>query len=184
MVPVRGTVALVLLLAVYLGVLYGRGLFREGEPPVFFQEQRSGLQVLLGKGFPNPGVHQFSDGMTPDGVIKLTIGGGVAVSALDAGFWRALQDGESLSLRFDGAQVVEVKRNWMPALQRMALGIPLHPDRMSVEDWQALPGIGPRLAQIIEKDRQQNGDFGTFEKLQRVPGVGPGRLQAWKEYFH
>jgi competence protein ComEA len=184
MVPVRGTVALVLLLAVYLGGFYGWGLFREGGPPVFFQEQRSGLQVLLGEGFPNPGVHQFSDGMTPDGVIRLTIGGGAPVSARDVGFWRPLQDGESLSLRFDGAQVVEVKRNWMPALQRMALDIPLHPDRMSVEDWQALPGIGPRLAQIIEKNRQQNGDFGAFETLRRVPGIGPGRLRDWKQYFH
>jgi competence protein ComEA len=71
----------------------------------------------------------------------------------------------------------------MPAAQRMALGIPLHPERMSVEDWEALAGIGPKLAQAIEVERQQNGDFGSLAGLQRVKGIGSKRLAAWEKYF-
>jgi len=176
----RGTTALVLLLAVYLGVFYGRGLFHTEGPPAFVQLQRRGVLVHLGEGFPNPGIYQFSDGTTPEDAIQLTPGDGLPGKTSDN---RPLQDGESLGLRFYGSQVAEIKRQWMPALQRMALGIPLHPDRMSVEDWQALPGIGPRLAQTIEKDRQRNGDFGAFKNLRRVSGIGPARMRAWKKYF-
>jgi competence protein ComEA len=71
----------------------------------------------------------------------------------------------------------------MPASQRMALGIPLHPDRMSGEDWEALAGIGPRMALAIEEDRQRNGDFGSLARLQRVKGVGPKRLAGWEQFF-
>jgi competence protein ComEA len=71
----------------------------------------------------------------------------------------------------------------MPAAQRMALRIPLHPDRMSAEDWEALAGIGPGLAKAIEMERQQNGDFGSLAGLQRVKGIGSKRLAAWENFF-
>jgi competence protein ComEA len=71
----------------------------------------------------------------------------------------------------------------MPARQRLALGIPLHPDRMSHADWVALPGIGVQLATRIEADRQKYGDFGRFEALERVKGIGPGKLRALRQYF-
>ena len=41
---------------------------------------------------------------------------------------------------------------------------------------QALPDIGPKLAQRIVSDRQQNGEFRTIEELTRVHGVGPQTL--------
>ena len=71
----------------------------------------------------------------------------------------------------------------MPARQRLALGIPLHPDRMSREDWVALPGIGERMALRIEEDRQKYGDYGRLEALQRVKGIGPAKLKALEPYF-
>jgi competence protein ComEA len=71
----------------------------------------------------------------------------------------------------------------MPAGQRLALGVPLHPDRMGLGDWEVLPGIGPALARRIELDRQENGEFGSLERLERVRGIGPKRIQAWSEFF-
>jgi competence protein ComEA len=71
----------------------------------------------------------------------------------------------------------------MPAAQRMALGTPLHPERMSLDDWQALPGIGPRLARIIEEDRQKNGDFGDLDGLDRVAGIGHKLIERWRKFF-
>jgi competence protein ComEA len=46
-----------------------------------------------------------------------------------------------------------------------------------------LPGIGPKLAAVIETDRQNNGDFDEFFALKRVKGIGPKKLEAWQEYF-
>jgi competence protein ComEA len=77
----------------------------------------------------------------------------------------------------------EIEQGWMPARQRLALGIPLHPDRMSRDDWQTLPGIGEKLAAQIEIDRQNYGDFGSFDALDRVKGIGPAKLKALRPFF-
>jgi competence protein ComEA len=182
--PPRGTLLLVALLLLGLIVAYGREFFLDREePPAFSVEKRQGIAVLLGEGFHVPGVHQFSDDVTVQGVIKMT---GLAVRSELPGnprLTRSLTDGEALNIVVIDGEVTEITRFWMPAAQRMALGIPLHPDRMSIEDWEALAGIGPRLAQAIEVERQQNGDFGSLTGLQRVKGIGSKRLTAWEKYF-
>ena len=40
-------------------------------------------------------------------------------------------------------------------------------------DLDALPGIGPVLAQRIVDHREQNGRFTSVEQLDDVPGIGP-----------
>lgn len=167
-----------------LAYQYGRELFprREG-PPAFFVEKREKIEVLLGDDFPRPGIHQFSDGITPARVMEMTARELSPEAAGDPAMILPLRAGEALDVVRDGAQVTEIRRSWMPAAQRLALGIPLHPDRMSASDWEDLPGIGPKLARAIEMDRQQNGDFGSLEDLKRVRGIGPKRLAEWQGFF-
>jgi competence protein ComEA len=180
----RGTGLLLVLLLLYSGWQVYRGSFRNSEgPPAFFVENRTGISVLLGKGFPFPGVHQFSDGVNPLDVIKMTGLFPAPEISSKGDLLAPLESGTALEISFNGAKVVEIKRYWMPAGQRVALGIPLHPDRMTLKDWEDLPGIGPRRAETIEKDRQVNGDFSTLERLERVPGIGPGRIKAWRKFF-
>lgn len=50
-------------------------------------------------------------------------------------------------------------------------------DVASVEQIEALPGIGPVLASRIVADRDSLGPFGSFGELKRVKGVGPALLQ-------
>jgi competence protein ComEA len=40
-------------------------------------------------------------------------------------------------------------------------------------DLDALPGIGPVLAQRIVEHRERNGPFRSVEQLDDVPGIGP-----------
>jgi competence protein ComEA len=54
---------------------------------------------------------------------------------------------------------------------------------MNYDDWQALSGVGPRLAERIEVDRQQNGDFGSLDGLKRVRGIGPRSIEGWRNFF-
>ncbi len=181
--PRPGTGLLLFLLLAGLSWQWGRVLFPRGEHPAFFMEETRGVRVALGVGFPSPGVHQFSDGTAPEGVIELTIGEGVDLAPFSGDLRSPLEDGESLDLVEDGTGGRLLTRAWMPAGQRMVLGVPLHPGRMSAQDWEALPGIGPKLAEVIEKDRQENGEFATLEALQRVRGVGPKRIESWRPFF-
>jgi competence protein ComEA len=179
----RGAILLLLLLLGMLALQSRTVLFVQKEPPAFFVEPPGTIWVALGEGFPDPGVHQFSDELDLLGVIKLTTPGAWVQfpETIEAGL--PLESGEGLQIRMSGTEVIEIKRFWMPSEWRMALAVPLHPDRMTEADWQALPGIGPRMAQRIEEDRQRNGDFIAFQELQRVRGIGPQRLKAWERYF-
>lgn len=159
------------------------GLPRQADPALSLTAP-AGVQVLLGEGFPAPGVHQFSDGITVGDVIKLTgvaaeLSGSVPATVGDTG----VVAGMALHMAASPATARGIEQSWMPARQRLALGIPLHPDRMSLDDWVTLPGIGEKLAVQIELDRQIYGDFGDFEALDRVKGIGPGKLKALRPYF-
>ncbi len=51
---------------------------------------------------------------------------------------------------------------------------------LEAADWRELallPGIGPVLARRIIRDRQRRGPVQTLAGLERVPGIGPKRLQ-------
>lgn len=45
----------------------------------------------------------------------------------------------------------------------------------------ALPGIGPALAQNIIQYREDNGPFESIEELMRVPGIGQAKYDGLKE---
>lgn len=49
-------------------------------------------------------------------------------------------------------------------------------NQATVDDLQALPGVGPVLAQRIVDYREANGPFSVVEDLLDVPGIGEGRL--------
>lgn len=64
-------------------------------------------------------------------------------------------------------------------------GAPVRVDvnHASAEELDAVPGIGPTLAQRIVAYRRANGPFARVEDLTKVPGIGPKTLEAMKEWL-
>jgi competence protein ComEA len=52
-------------------------------------------------------------------------------------------------------------------------GSPLSLNTATVADLDALPGIGPVLAQRIVDHRSAHGPFTSVAQLEDVPGIGP-----------
>ncbi|HSD19501.1 MAG TPA: helix-hairpin-helix domain-containing protein [Anaeromyxobacter sp.] len=60
--------------------------------------------------------------------------------------------------------------------ERLALGMPVDPNRASARDLAFVPGLSRRLAAEVVADRERNGAFPDVESLLRVRGVGPKKL--------
>jgi competence protein ComEA len=71
----------------------------------------------------------------------------------------------------------------MPGAARLSLGLRLDPNRDDEADLSALPGVGPRLARRIVRDRARRGPFADLPALGRVSGLGPATMRALGPYL-
>jgi competence protein ComEA len=58
---------------------------------------------------------------------------------------------------------------------------PVDVNTATVDQLEALPGIGPTLAAAIVQERDRNGPFRSVDDLSRVPGIGDGRLAQLRD---
>lgn len=159
------------------------GLWFQPVPAFLFAE--SGKVVIeLGRGFCPEGIRQFVDDGVKGRAIKLTTCHEDDQNLVAPENMLNLVTGEHIEIVEEVSGVRQLVRAWMPAAKRISLGVKLHPDRMSVEDWQDLPGVGPVLAARIVTNRQNYGDFMALEQLQRVDGVGLKQIHRIENFFH
>jgi competence protein ComEA len=81
----------------------------------------------------------------------------------------------------DGQQVVVPRRGSVVSATPGAGGSaptgPVHLSTATLEQLDALPGVGPVTAQKILDYRQQHGSFGSVDELDAISGIGPARLE-------
>lgn len=116
------------------------------------------------------------------GLYRIAKGARVAEAVARAGGATRTAQLELLNLAAlvaDGEQVV-VPRRGDAAVAATGAGSaptgPVHLNSATLEQLDALPGVGPVTAQKIIDYRTQHGGFDSVDALDAVPGIGPARL--------
>jgi competence protein ComEA len=171
-----GAAVLVLLL-----VLGGRLLGRSGGAPVpppvriaapAHTTATSRLVVDVAGAVRRPGLYRLAEGSRVADALALA-GGATRKAQLEL---------VNLAARIaDGEQIVVPRRGGGGAGAESGSGSapsgPVHLNGATLEQLDALPGVGPVTAQKILDYRQQHGSFGSVDELDAIPGIGPARLE-------
>jgi len=71
----------------------------------------------------------------------------------------------------------------MDAYYRVSLGIPLSVNRATESDLVAVPGIGPRIAEAIVRERAKRGKYNTLEEILGAKGINQRTYRRIKPYL-
>jgi competence protein ComEA len=123
------------------------------------------------------------------GLYRLAAGARVADAVARAGGAAAKAQLELVNLAApvsDGEQIVVPRRGAVAAApgggggSGVATG-PVHLNAATLEQLDALPGVGPVTAQKIVDYRQEHGAFASVDELDAIPGIGPARLEQLRD---
>lgn len=81
----------------------------------------------------------------------------------------------------DGSQIVVPRRGSAAAAAAGGASGPVSLSSATLEQLDALPGLGPTTAQRIIDYREQHGPFRSVDELDAVPGFGPARVEQLRE---
>jgi competence protein ComEA len=124
------------------------------------------------------------------GLYRLKEGARVADAVTRAGGPTAKAQIEAVNLAAriaDGEQIVVPRRGLgAPVAAPGAAGGtaatgPVHLNSATLEQLDALPGVGPVTAQKILDYRQKHGSFGSVDELDAISGIGPARLGTLRD---
>ena len=169
----RSQLGVMLLLGAALLLLWAwRGNF--GLPPAapVARTQHPVFVEVAGK-VQKPGVYTFPEPPTLAAV--LTQAGGVAPQ--EQGNTK-LASGSKVEITGEGRYHL----GRMDGARLLTLGLALDLNQATAADLEALPGIGPVIAQRIIAFRQAHGPFKKIDDLENVSGIGPKKLEKIKPY--
>lgn len=93
-----------------------------------------------------------------------------------------LVDGSRIHVPVDGEEVVPPATvPGIAADDQAVVSGPIDVNRASTAELETLPGVGPATAAAIVVERERNGPFLNVDDLERVSGVGPGKVELLRD---
>jgi competence protein ComEA len=181
------------LVALFLLILAGRLLLRPGAsasvqvPPIVAPATTTAaagagpaartIMVDVVGAVRRPGLYRLSEGArVADAVARA--GGATRRAQLDlVNLAARISDGEQIVVPRRGAAAPSGGGGGGSA----APSGPVHLNSATLEQLDALPGVGPVTAQKILDYRQEHGAFASVDELDAIPGIGPARLAQLRE---
>lgn len=71
----------------------------------------------------------------------------------------------------------------MTAFQKITLGMPVSINTEGLEGLTAIPGIGPKTAQSIIREREKSGGFKSIDEIRSIRGIGPTIYEKIRPYL-
>ncbi len=114
-----------------------------------------------------PGLYEVSTGASVEDVVKSS-GGLLPFAGV-----------ESINLADDvkSGEHIHIPFNFTGAKEELLRKPLLNINTASVEELDALPGVGPALAKRIDEYRKKEGSFKQIEDLKKVKGIGDAMYQ-------
>lgn len=123
-----------------------------------------------------PGLYELPEDSRVDDAIR-EAGGAKAKAALElVNLAAPVADGQQVVVPVGGGAAAAAAAGSSGS----TTGAKVHLNSATLEDLDALPGIGPVTAQKILDYRTAHGAFQSVDELDAVPGIGPARLAQLK----
>lgn len=90
-----------------------------------------------------------------------------------------VRTGSKIVIGKDGSAAIGL----MSGEKRLIFSIPLDINKAAARDFEALPGIGLKLAERIVETRDRLGGFETVDDLKKVKGIGDKKLDKIKDFI-
>jgi competence protein ComEA len=122
-----------------------------------------------------PGLHELAPGTRIADAVAAAGGATAKADITAVNLAAPIADGEQIVVPARGSGAAGASSGAAPSPTA-----PLDLNSASLEQLDALPGIGPTTAQKILDYRQAHGSFHSLADLDAVPGIGQGRLEQLK----
>jgi competence protein ComEA len=125
----------------------------------------------------SPGVVCVSPQMRAEDLAEL------AGTSSECVFERNFEAGQLVEISDGDSKECSFSNKLMTGQHRVLFNLRIPINQASARDLEAVPGIGPSLAQRIIDARAAMGGFNSLDDIDEVKGIGPKKLEVLKEYL-